>query len=107
MASLEVVKNVKGYLSRRRTNSASRGVEFTFSAPKSKKVCIAGTFNDWNMTLMQMKKSVDGTWKINLKLSPGRYEYNYVVDGAWARDMQCSETALNSFGTYNCVINVE
>ena len=107
MASLEVVKSMKESLRRRRTFGTSREVEFTLAAPKAKNVCIAGKFNDWNMTSMPMKKSVDGTWKIKLKLLPGKYEYKYVVDNTWVQDMTCSETALNPFGTYNSVVSVE
>lgn len=107
MAALEVVKSMKESLGRRQTISTSREVAFIFSAPKAKKVCISGNFNDWNMNSMPMKKSADGTWKIKLKLSPGKYEYKYVVDGMWIQDMSCSETVLNSFGTCNNVIGVE
>jgi 1,4-alpha-glucan branching enzyme len=106
MAALEVVKSMKESLKRRQAASTGHEVEFTFAAPKAKKVCIAGNFNDWNMTSMPMKKS-NGIWKIKLKLSPGRYEYKFVVDGIWAQDMLSSETAPNSFGTYNNVIGVE
>jgi len=107
MVALEVVKSMKESLSRRRIIGTKHEVEFTFAAPKAKKVCIAGNFNDWNMTSMPMKKNADGTWKIKLKLSPGKYEYKFVVDGIWIQDTACSETALNSFGTYNNVIGVE
>jgi 1,4-alpha-glucan branching enzyme len=107
MAALEVAKNMKESLSNRRNIGTNREVEFKFSAPKAKKVCIAGKFNDWNVTSMPMKKSTDGTWKIKLKLSPGKYEYKFVVDGTWAQDSSCPETALNPFGTCNSVVNVE
>jgi 1,4-alpha-glucan branching enzyme len=107
MAALEVVKSMKESLRRRRTIGTSREVELIFAAPKAKKVCIAGEFNDWNATSMPMKKSVDGTWKIKLKLSPGKYEYKYVVDGTWVQDMSCSEAVLNSFSSYNSVMRVE
>jgi 1,4-alpha-glucan branching enzyme len=53
-----------------------------------------------------MKKEKDGTWRIRLKLSPGKYEYKYFVDGAWASDQSCSELVPNQFGTDNCVISV-
>jgi 1,4-alpha-glucan branching enzyme len=63
MAALEVVKSMKESLSRRRIIDTKHEAEFTFAAPKAKKVCIAGNFNDWNSTSMPMKKSADGTWK--------------------------------------------
>jgi len=106
MAALEVVRNGKEPLSKRRSVSTRHEVEFTFTDPKARKVCIAGEFNDWNMTAMPMKKGADGTWRIKLKLASGRHEFKYVVDGAWAQDMSCPETVPNSFGTCNNVIGV-
>lgn len=81
-------------------------IEFTFRAPEAKKVYIAGTFNDWNPKLMLMKKDKDGTWRILIKLTPGRYEYKYFVDGTWAQDVPAAEVVPNPFGTNNCVITV-
>ena len=46
-------------------------------------------------------------WKIAIHLLPGRYEYNFVVDGNWVEDMLCSEMVPNPFGTRNSVIVVE
>jgi 1,4-alpha-glucan branching enzyme len=82
-------------------------IEFTFHAPEAKKVYIAGTFNDWNTKLMLMKKGKDGTWRIMVKLSPGKYEYKYFVDGTWAQDTPGAELVPNSFGTNNCVISIK
>jgi 1,4-alpha-glucan branching enzyme len=107
MAALEVVKSMKDSLRRHRTIGTRREVELAFAAPKAKKVCISGEFNDWNATSMPMKKSADGTWKIKIKRSPRKYEYTYVVDGTWVQDMSCSEAVLNSFGSYNSVMRVE
>ena len=104
MAALETVKKIKESRSRAVTRPQ---MEFTFAAPEAKKVCIAGTFNHWNTKSMPMKKGKDGTWKIMVKLSPGRYEYKYFIDGAWAKDIPGAELATNPFGTSNCVIGVE
>ena len=104
MAALETVKKIKESIGRA---AAMRQIEFTFRAPEAKKVYIAGTFNDWNAKSMPMKKGKDGTWRIMVKLSPGRYEYKYFVDGTWAEDVPGAELATNPFGTNNCVIGVE
>ena len=96
MAALEVIKTIKESLSRRPIVGTKHQVELSFTAPKAKKVCIAGDFNDWNMTLMSLKKErrrnlEDQTW-----LSPGKYEYKFIVDGMWAQDMSCSEAGAES-----------
>jgi 1,4-alpha-glucan branching enzyme len=106
MAALEVVKKLKASIGMPQMTGAQHEVEFTFSAPKAKKVSIAGKFNEWNTSSTPMKKSKDGTWSIKIKLSPGQYEYKYFVDGAWASDQLCSELVSNPFGTNNCVISV-
>jgi 1,4-alpha-glucan branching enzyme len=82
-------------------------VEFTCYAPKATKVSLAGKFNDWNTRSLPMKKNKEGNWKTTIKLSPGRYEYKYFIDGAWAQDSAGTEKIRNSFGTYNNIIGVE
>jgi hypothetical protein len=42
-----------------------------------------------------------------VKLSPGKYEYRYFVDGAWAQDVSCTDLVPNPFGTFNCEIKIE
>jgi 1,4-alpha-glucan branching enzyme len=103
MSALETVRKIKKSIGRAATKPQ---VEFTCRAPEAKKVCIAGTFNDWNTKSMPMKKGKDGTWRIMVKLSP-RYEYKYFVDGTWAQDIPGAELASNPFGTNNCVIGVK
>jgi len=106
MAVLEVVKKTGESINTPRMGGAAHEVEFTFRAPEARKVYIAGKFNAWNTSSTPMKKGKDGTWRIKLKLSPGKYEYKYFVDGAWASDRSCSELVPNPFGTDNCVISV-
>ncbi len=104
MAALETVKKIKESIGRAAT---MQQIEFTFRAPEAKKVYIVGTFNDWNTKSIPMKKGKDGTWRIMVKLSPGKYEYKYFVDGTWVQDIPGAEMTPNPFGTNNCVIDVE
>ncbi len=106
MSALEVVRKIGESVSRPQMSGATHEVELTFRAPEAKKVCIAGKFNAWNTSSTPMIKGKDGTWRIKLKLSPGKYEYKYFVDGAWASDLKCPELVPNPFGTNNCVISV-
>jgi len=48
----------------------------------------------------------DGEWTKELTLSPGRYEYRFVVDGEWADDPAAIELIPNPFGTANAVLIV-
>lgn len=81
-------------------------IEFVYLAPGAKKVYLAGTFNSWDTSSLQMKKNKKGQWKTTVKLLPGRYEYKYFADGSWITDTQCSEVVMNDMGTTNCVISV-
>jgi hypothetical protein len=45
-------------------------------------------------------------WKASVSLSPGRYEYRFVVDGQWVSDPKARESATNDFGSTNSVVVV-
>jgi 1,4-alpha-glucan branching enzyme len=90
-----------------KTKALERYVEFSYSAPNAKKVCLAGKFNAWNTKSLPMKKDNDGTWKVKVMLPPGRHEYKFFVDNAWSENVPGAEMMQNAFGTGNCVMNVK
>lgn len=104
MATLEAAKKKNKPAGISPTASTMREVEFSFHAPDAKNAFIAGVFNDWNTSSMPMKKGKDGTWRIKVRLCRGRYEYKFIVDGAWASYLTSTELVPNPFGTDNCVI---
>jgi 1,4-alpha-glucan branching enzyme len=81
----------------------SKKVQFEFLAPEAEKVYLAGDFNNWDTNANLMKKDTKGTWKTDLSLKPGRYEYRFFVDGNWENDPSCSNCVPNEFGSQNCV----
>ncbi len=85
----------------------STKTEFEFYAPEAQKVSVGGTFNDWNELKAPLKKDSEGKCKLELSLSPGRYEYRYLVDGVWQNDQRTVECIPNAFGTWNCVVEVK
>jgi 1,4-alpha-glucan branching enzyme len=87
--------------------TAGRKVKFTFNGPAEGEVYLAGVFNDWDVRSIPLHKSDEGTWIAFLELLPGRYEYNFVVDGNWTEDASCSELVPNCFGSRNSVIVIE
>jgi 1,4-alpha-glucan branching enzyme len=103
MGAVKMAKKVKGSSDK---PAKVQEVEFTFHSPEAKRIFVAGTFNEWNTKSMPLKKGKDGTWRVTIKLSQGRYEYKYFIDGVWAENLQGQDMAPNSFGTYNCVISV-
>ena len=91
-------KEAKGLSEKTLTN-----VEFTFLAPEAIQVLLAGTFNSWDTRRLLMKKNKEGVWKTAINLAPGCHEYKFFADGAWVENISDGETALNPFGTRNCV----
>ena len=76
-------------------------VTFSFEAPKAKKVNLMGDFNEWDVAKHPMKKDNDGIWRKIVMLSPGRYEYKFLVDGKWQNDPQNEQICQNGYGSYN------
>ncbi|WP_170311611.1 type I pullulanase [Vallitalea okinawensis] len=50
------------------------------------KVAIAGGFNGWSTEDTLLVKGENNIWSTTLDLSPGSYEYKFVVDGSWIAD---------------------
>jgi len=80
---------------------------FALMAPEARSVQLAGDFNSWDPSVNPLKKSSNGIWKVNINLSPGRYEYRFLVDGKWQNDPQCTSCVANPFGEENCLLIVE
>jgi hypothetical protein len=81
-----------------------QGIEFMVAYPEAKQVSVIGDFTNWQPRRLQKKKG--GLWFLELDLKPGRYEYNFVVDGKrWVPDPRASDYAL-SYGQYSSVIYV-
>lgn len=87
--------------------SSKKSAIFEFSAPDAKEVSLAGDFNDWDVKSLPLRKDKNGLWKIKLPLTPGCYQYKYILDGQWVNDPQCTCCVPNAFGTFNCQIRVE
>lgn len=51
----------------------------------AKAVSIVSDFNNWNMFGTPLAK-INGGWKCQLDLKPGRYLYKYIIDGEWTAD---------------------
>ncbi|GAB4316676.1 MAG: hypothetical protein Kow0074_04770 [Candidatus Zixiibacteriota bacterium] len=80
-------------------------VNFTIFAPHARSVDVAGSFNGWE--LKPLKKGKDGTWKVNVRPKPGRYEYKFLVDHQWITDPANPESNIDPNGNVNSVITLE
>jgi len=82
-------------------------VLFTYLDGNAKKVCIAGTFNQWSPQSDCMVQDVD-KWSLKLLLYPGRYLYLFVIDDhIWRPDPGPVLVEESGFGTKNSVLIVE
>ena len=81
-------------------------VHFEFMHPAAANVCIAGSFNDWHSSATPMVSMGDGRWAKELVLSPGTYEYRFIVDGEWVTDEGGREVVSNPFGSRNTLLHV-
>ncbi len=81
-------------------------VRLTFYAPQARSVAVAGDFNKWRTDADEMKSN-EGMWSIELKLKPGVYNYNFIVDGkSWVADPGAETYQDDGFGSRNAVLRV-
>lgn len=84
-----------------------RKVHFTLSAPEADNVFLLGDFNGWEADPHSLKKDKKGNWKVSINLTPGKYEYRFLVDGEWQDDPNCAARIHNTFGSENCLLTLE
>lgn len=86
----------------------------TFSLAKkeaqgAEKVALAGDFNNWSTTDLELKKNKSGKFSVTVDLEQGKsYEFRYVLDDQyWENDPKADAyTPNNSTGDENSVVEV-
>jgi hypothetical protein len=81
-------------------------VSFVLIRPGAARVSLCGEFNGWSPDAGPMTRHDDGHWEAIVALSPGRYEYKFLVDGEWLADPVVEQTVVNGFGSLNSIIEV-
>ncbi|HEY6231121.1 MAG TPA: alpha/beta fold hydrolase [Pyrinomonadaceae bacterium] len=73
---------------------------------RARSVAVAGTFNNWNAQSTPLtRKGAD--WSVSLQLSPGTYQYKFVIDGErWTVDPENAQIADDGEGHINSVLNI-
>ncbi len=86
-------------------SEAENGVTFMVAYPEADRMAVAGDFSNWQPK--QLTKKAGGLWAIRLDLKPGRYEYNFIVDGnRWVPDPRATEY-VRSYNQLSSVIYVK
>jgi len=84
------------------STSANREVLFVVPALDAEQVAVVGDFNGWEATPLS-DDNHDGIWTANIPLSPGRYEYAFIIDGRWWGQDPLADEYVSSFGQYSSV----
>lgn len=68
-------------------------------------VKLTGEMNGWNPKVSDLTYT-DGKWSINLNLSPGKYQYQLVLDGEWVLDPGNPIKVENNIGGVNSLLQI-
>ena len=70
-------------------------INFYCAAPQAESVYLMGDFNGWSPSSLPMERRVDGWWFLQVALSHGAHQYQFVVDGTPTLDPNSTGTARN------------
>lgn len=86
-----------------------REVKIYFYYPPAEKVAVTGDFNGWNPDGVPLKAAgKPGLWEATLRLRPGAYSYNFIVDGnVLVPDPNAPDQAPDGFGGTNSIMLVK
>ncbi|MDD5762297.1 MAG: hypothetical protein PHP88_07280 [bacterium] len=84
-------------------------VKIFFFYPPAQKVAVTGDFNDWNADGVPLKAAgKPGLWETELRLPPGVYSYNFIVDGELlVPDPNSSNQMPDGYGGTNSILLVK
>ena len=92
---------------RRGPGHTDESVAFSLEAPQASQVSLVGDFNNWDPAATPLAKGAAGRWEAVVALTPGRYQFTYVVDGRrWVRDSSLPQAVGDDFGQPTSVITV-
>jgi hypothetical protein len=86
-----------------------REVKIYFYYPPAARVAVTGDFNGWNPEGVPLKASgKPGLWETTLRLSPGAYSYNFIVDGnVLLPDPNAPDQMPDGYGGTNSILLVK
>ena len=82
-------------------------VNFYFESEPGSQVYLVGSFSNWDPSAhpLSHQKGI-GAYAVTVLLTPGRYEYKFIVDGQWVNDPHCAEKAPDGYGAQNSVVEI-
>lgn len=91
---------------RKETELDLETVRIGYFNPDARVVCLAGSFNNWEVNTLLMERDRTGNWSIELSLPPGEYRYRLVVDGEWRDHPGAARLVPNVYEGNDAVITV-
>ena len=89
------------------STSGKKRVTFAVEAEPQSDVSVAGSFNDWEPIPLSCREADSGSKFMRMIYLPkGRYEYKFLIDGAWSIDPNCPSWSPNEYGSLNSVVEV-
>jgi len=84
------------------------GVIFRYYDKDASRVNLVGDFNNWSPRADAMvDKNGDGEWTLFYTLSPGVYQYKFIVDGShWVSDPRNPDKLSDGFEGENSVVRI-
>ena len=70
-------------------------------------VYLVGDFNDWDDKAQPMRRARDGSYRSKLRLSPGQYEYKFVIGGVSYSDPDAKHHVATDLGAVISFVIVE
>ena len=94
-------------ISRSAPTGENDGVAFSLDVPQATRVNLVGDFNNWDPSATPLAKGPAGSWEVVVPLTPGRYQFTFVIDGnRWVRDPALPQAVGDDFGQPTSVITV-
>ena len=80
--------------------------QFTYYQKGLKSISLVGEFNDWAPDSTQLTEVSEGVWTVTLRLRPGVYEYQFILNGEQRVTDPTMPQVSNDFGSPNSVVTV-
>ena len=80
--------------------------QFTYYQKGLESISLIGEFNDWDEDSTALTEVSEGVWQVTLRLRPGVYEYQFMLNGTQRVTDPTMPQTSSDFGSPNSVMTV-
>jgi hypothetical protein len=80
--------------------------QFTYYQKGLQSISVVGEFNDWSADSTALVEVSPGVWTVSLRLRPGVYEYQFILNGQQRVTDPTMPQTSSDFGSPNSVVTV-